>query len=131
MQTNHETAVDAYLTKLKAVLMQPDHGDGNWPDITTEQLCEMDGLIEEMLALKCTHHLLWNYPLINDCNSETAEEEKRRLLGNLRSINGAIGSYNEALRLILRSITGAIGSYHEALRLISRRLNELGDGPNN
>lgn len=127
MKTNHEIAVDAYLTKLKVVLMQPDHGDGSWPDITTEQLREMDGLIEEMLTLKwgsdCdgdkpvrfsiiyrrTHYLLWNCPLINDCDGETAEEEKRRLLDNLRSITGAIGSYNEALRLISRRLNELAG----------------------
>lgn len=114
----HEAAVDAYLAKLKAVLMTPDHGDGSWPDIPTERLHEMDGLVEEMLSLKwgedCdgdkpvrfsmfyrrTHRLVWDSPLRLDRDGETAEAESRRLLGNLSSITGAIGSYNDELQHI-------------------------------
>lgn len=118
----HETAVDAYLAKLKAVLMAPDHGDSSWPAISMEQLHEMDGLVEDMLSLKwgedCdgdkpvrfsmfyrrTHRLVWDSPLRLGRDGETTEAESRRLLGNLRSITGAISSYNQELQHIERRL---------------------------
>jgi hypothetical protein len=48
----HEAAVDACLAKLKAFLMTPDHGDGDWPNIPREVLTTADDLVGEMLDLK-------------------------------------------------------------------------------
>lgn len=118
-QKKHEGRVDAYLAKLKAVLMAPDHGDGSWPDIQPEQLREVDGLVAKLLELKwgrdCdgdqpvrfamhyrrSHRLVWDLPVrLDNGADETIAAARQRLMGNLRTVSGGLRSYSEELHRI-------------------------------
>jgi hypothetical protein len=115
----HEAAVDAYLAKLKAFLMTPDHGDGSWPDIQPDELSTGRDLMVELLDLKwgedCdgdapvilrmwnrrTHRMVcdWAFTSNGPRDEEPLAATEARLIANLSTVQGALASASEALRL--------------------------------
>lgn len=120
-RTQHESAVDAYLARLKTFLMTPEHGDGSgWPDIKQEALQEAHDLSVELLELKwgvdsdlespvkvrmwakrayrpvCD----WAFISSGPGEGETPDATEARLLNNLSAVQGASATCADALRLI-------------------------------
>jgi len=112
----HEKQVDQYLAKLKAFLMTPDHGGGDWPEISDDKLDAAQELVCDLLLLKwgqdcdesmpvkyalwsrSTQRLPWDIPLQTTRNKEAFKDENSRLLSNMRIISGAISTYSDELQ---------------------------------
>lgn len=117
-QPEHAEHVEAYLAKMRAFLMQPNHANGEWPDISNDELQAGADLAREMFDLKWSNdcdgdspvrfklfnrrhfRLLWDIPLANEPREEEADEAaEKRLHSNLRTIAGAIASFGHELNV--------------------------------
>ena len=115
----HEAAVDKALAKLKTFLMKPDHGDGEWPKVSDEELTKAYDLVGEVLDLKWGQDVdgdapvrvrIWHraqeHPVADFAfiahgphrEDESADAREARWLSNLNTISSASAACAEELR---------------------------------
>lgn len=115
----HHKNVEAFIGRLRAFLSTPNHSDTDWPVIAGEELGASAELVREIFELKWArdcdgdlpirfsmldrrrHRLVWDCPVsVDPRHAESLDEGERRLLSNLRTLTGAVGSYAHELKIV-------------------------------
>lgn len=115
----HEAAVDEVLANLKTFLMQPDHGEGEWPKVPDEELFAAYDLVGQLFSLKwgkdadgdapmrvriwhrAQEHPVADFAFIEHGphqEDESAADREARILKNLSVISTASAACAEELR---------------------------------